>query len=316
MFCKNCGCEIEENAVFCTGCGAAAPVNNGGNNYVQNGNAYVGFGEYVPIIKKPLKSCAWFAPVSVIVTILLIVGLYFGTEAIRSKLFDSSYYMYTYIIFAVRFLLNILFSILVTGLFYSIATSKVEKTVKKQASLSPFVSIAFPFIWQFIGFFMQDAFYAISFNSNIELFGENSDIISLVIICVIMFILAILFAIISFVYVSNAFKAIDDNTVDNNVNTTAVDNTIAVNNYPQQGNGAYNMQLNVNIPMKSRKSKTAAGLLCFFFGEFGIHRFYVGKIGTGILWMFTAGLFGIGWFIDLIVIICGSFKDADGLDLS
>jgi len=45
----------------------------------------------------------------------------------------------------------------------------------------------------------------------------------------------------------------------------------------------------------------------------GLHRFYVGKIGTGILWLFTWGLFGIGQFIDVILITAGQFKDKDGL---
>jgi len=45
----------------------------------------------------------------------------------------------------------------------------------------------------------------------------------------------------------------------------------------------------------------------------GLHRFYVGKIGTGILWLFTGGLLGIGQFIDIIVIIVGRFTDKNGL---
>lgn len=56
-------------------------------------------------------------------------------------------------------------------------------------------------------------------------------------------------------------------------------------------------------------------LLCIFFGEFGFHRFYVGKIGTGLIWLCTAGFFGIGWVVDLIFIICGEFKDRYGLKL-
>lgn len=65
----------------------------------------------------------------------------------------------------------------------------------------------------------------------------------------------------------------------------------------------------------SSKSKTVAILLCLFFGGIGIHRFYVGKIGSGILYLFTGGLFGIGWLVDLIKIILGSFTDSHGLPL-
>jgi len=66
---------------------------------------------------------------------------------------------------------------------------------------------------------------------------------------------------------------------------------------------------------KSDKSGLVALLLVIFLGGLGIHRFYVGKIGTGILYFFTAGLFGIGVLIDLIMIILGSFKDKSGKEL-
>lgn len=63
------------------------------------------------------------------------------------------------------------------------------------------------------------------------------------------------------------------------------------------------------------KKKWTAFWLCFFLGYLGVHRFYVGKTGTGILWLFTCGLFGIGWLVDLIVILCGGFKDKAGQPL-
>lgn len=65
----------------------------------------------------------------------------------------------------------------------------------------------------------------------------------------------------------------------------------------------------------SQKTMVAAALLCFFLGTFGIHRFYVGKILTGILMILTLGGFGIWVLIDFVMIIVGSFRDKDGLPL-
>jgi TM2 domain-containing membrane protein YozV len=62
----------------------------------------------------------------------------------------------------------------------------------------------------------------------------------------------------------------------------------------------------------SPKSRLAAGLLCFFFGWLGVHRFYVGKVGTAILMVLTIGGFGVWATIDLIFIIVGAFRDAEG----
>ncbi len=67
---------------------------------------------------------------------------------------------------------------------------------------------------------------------------------------------------------------------------------------------------------KSSKSNVAALLLCLFLGGLGVHRFYVGKIGTGIAMLLTLGGLGIWALIDLIFIALGKFTDKDGNILS
>jgi TM2 domain-containing membrane protein YozV len=59
----------------------------------------------------------------------------------------------------------------------------------------------------------------------------------------------------------------------------------------------------------SPKSRLVALLLCFFLGALGAHRFYVGKMGTGVLMLLTVGGCGIWLMIDLIMIIVGAFRD-------
>lgn len=63
---------------------------------------------------------------------------------------------------------------------------------------------------------------------------------------------------------------------------------------------------------ESYYTRLPALLLCLILGWFGVHRFYVGKIGTGILQLVTLGGLGLWTLYDLIVILFGSFTDADG----
>lgn len=65
-------------------------------------------------------------------------------------------------------------------------------------------------------------------------------------------------------------------------------------------------------PQISEKGFVPTLLLCFFLGVFGVHRFYVGKILTGILMLITFGGLGIWSLIDFIMIAVGSFKDKHG----
>ncbi len=66
----------------------------------------------------------------------------------------------------------------------------------------------------------------------------------------------------------------------------------------------------------SEKNWLVALLLCIFLGAFGIHRFYVGKTGTGILMILTAGGFGIWIIVDVILIATNAFTDINGLKLN
>lgn len=66
----------------------------------------------------------------------------------------------------------------------------------------------------------------------------------------------------------------------------------------------------------SEKSCLALFLFFWFIGMFGAHRYYAGKIFTGLLFMFTLGLFGLWAIIDFILIISGNFKDKKGLKIS
>lgn len=76
--------------------------------------------------------------------------------------------------------------------------------------------------------------------------------------------------------------------------------------YPQSAPGYQNQQTQVvinNVTPRQLKSKWAALALCFFFGLIGAHKFYEGKTGMGILYLFTGGLFGIGAIIDFIILL-------------
>lgn len=62
----------------------------------------------------------------------------------------------------------------------------------------------------------------------------------------------------------------------------------------------------------SDKSRGIAFMLAIVLGVFGAHRFYVGKIGTGLLMLCTVGGLGIWYLYDVIMVASGSFQDAEG----
>ena len=98
------------------------------------------------------------------------------------------------------------------------------------------------------------------------------------------------------------------------------DNSSFASNINKSINTNKNTNANANINAgygyrRSSKSKILALILCVFFGYFGAHRFYVGKTGTGVIWLFTVGMFSIGWVVDIVAIFSGRFRDKFGRPL-
>lgn len=92
--------------------------------------------------------------------------------------------------------------------------------------------------------------------------------------------------------------------------------TIIVQNVISNENAVSNRN-NVGYAVRSvacsPKSKKLTLILAIALGFFGIHRFYVGKVGSGIVWLFTGGGFFFGYIYDIIKVLSGTFKDGNGL---
>lgn len=69
------------------------------------------------------------------------------------------------------------------------------------------------------------------------------------------------------------------------------------------------------VTITSDRSRAVAFILCFLFGIFGAHYFYVGRVGRGLLYLLTVGFFGIGWIVDMFKIALGGFRDNTGAPL-
>ncbi len=77
---------------------------------------------------------------------------------------------------------------------------------------------------------------------------------------------------------------------------------VVINNNNENINNNTNVNSLSGLHLK-QKNKWISLLLCIFLGYFGAHKFYEGKIGMGILYIFTMGIFGIGVLIDFIKLL-------------
>lgn len=94
--------------------------------------------------------------------------------------------------------------------------------------------------------------------------------------------------------------------------------TINISNSNDSVNTNANVNVNAGLGLPPRKSKMVALILCIlgFFGIAGLHRMYVGKVGSGVLHLFTYGICMIGTIIDLLAILSGGFRDSYGQPLA
>ena len=81
------------------------------------------------------------------------------------------------------------------------------------------------------------------------------------------------------------------------------DKNIIINNNNVATSSSAATAVNAGMGYGKPKSKWTAFILCLLLGFFGAHKFYEGKAGMGILYIFTGGLFGIGWLVDLITLL-------------
>ena len=112
-------------------------------------------------------------------------------------------------------------------------------------------------------------------------------------------------------------KADLGNVLDEAQKSNAGTPTINITNSNESSNTNNNFNAGFGMGIGPRKKKTVALVLCLlgFLGIGGLHRMYVGKVGSGVIHFLTYGLCAIGTIYDLILILSGGFRDSYGYPL-
>lgn len=271
--------------------------NSQNNIAVQGNNQYSAQRNF----SKPLTKGAIYGPISVL---LLLVWNSFAFPFIQRKvlvLFDNANFM----MFALSAVQEIISIIFIVGLFF-VFFGKYNSKERFCAVAILFVPSLSNLLYSVIINAFESIFFWLDKNTSIDLYIAGYIVYFVIIIFIIALTVASFF--VCNIILTKSEELLKAKNPDFNQSAQKQPQP----EYIPNNNISATPEMNSEQNMPSEKSKGVAALLCFFLGEFGIHRFYAGKIGTGLLWMFTGGLFLIGSFVDFFMIIFGSFKDGNG----
>lgn len=192
MYCKKCGSEVNNGSSFCIKCGEKISENN--DVAVINQPEHNNYN----VKSLPLEKCAWFAPVSIIVSFVLGAGI----SALSSSLLSDGTHT-TYLIMSLVNILSFIIKLLPFFLFYLTATSTVDKAHRKVA----FPSIFLPYLISVIPSIISSTFTYLGLYLDLRILSA-STIATVSIVINILF--TLIFTVLSYFIVLKYFKLVDN----------------------------------------------------------------------------------------------------------